>query len=99
MDLYGHLIDSLNRFDLVYLHFVEGARANFREMPAGVDMDALSARFRGPFIGNNNYDLEMAIQRREAGVIDAVVFGRLFISNPDLVERLRVGGRADDCSP
>lgn len=91
MAMYGYLIQQLNKFDLAYLHFVEGATATSREVPAGVDMDALSAQFAGPFIGNNNYDLEMAIERRAQGTIDAVAFGRLFISNPDLVERLRRG--------
>lgn len=91
MAMYGYLIQQLNAFDLAYLHFVEGATATSREVPAGVDMDALSAQFNGPFIGNNNYDLDMAIERRAQGRIDAVAFGRLFISNPDLVERLRRG--------
>ncbi|EJM55029.1 alkene reductase [Pseudomonas sp. GM48] len=91
MAMYGYLIQQLNQFNLAYLHFVEGATATSREVPADVDMDALSAQFNGPFIGNNNYDLEMAIERRAQGKIDAVAFGRLFISNPDLVERLRHG--------
>ncbi|WP_282368089.1 alkene reductase [Pseudomonas sp. PS02290] len=91
MALHGYLIQQLNRFDLAYLHFVEGATATSRDVPEGVDMDALSAQFNGPFIGNNNYDLDMAAQRRAQGKIDAVAFGRLFISNPDLVARLRQG--------
>ncbi|WP_237882275.1 alkene reductase [Pseudomonas sp. PGPR40] len=91
MAMYGYLIQQLNAFDLAYLHFVEGATATSREVPEGVDMDALSAQFKGSFIGNNNYDLDMAIERRAEGKIDAVAFGRLFISNPDLVERLRRG--------
>jgi len=91
MATYGYLIQQLNRFDLAYLHFVEGATATSRTVPAGVDLDALRAKFDGPFIGNNNYDLEMAIERRAAGKIDAVAFGRFFIANPDLVERLRRG--------
>ncbi|MBC3361511.1 alkene reductase [Pseudomonas sp. SWRI154] len=91
MATYGYLIQQLNAFGLAYLHFVEGATATTREVPAGVDMDALSEQFKGAFIGNNNYDLEMAIERRAQGRIDAVAFGRLFISNPDLVERLRRG--------
>lgn len=91
MGLHGYLIRQLNTFNLAYLHFVEGATATSREVPEGVDMDALSAGFNGPFIGNNNYDLKMAIERRAQGKIDAVAFGRLFISNPDLVARLRHG--------
>jgi len=91
MATYGYVIEQLNRFNLAYLHFVEGATATSRSVPEGVDLDALSATFNGAFIGNNNYDLEMAISRRAEGRIDAVAFGRLFISNPDLVERLRRG--------
>lgn len=91
MATYGYLITQLNRFNLAYLHFVEGATATTRSVPEGVDLDSLSATFNGAFIGNNNYDLEMAISRRAEGRIDAVAFGRLFISNPDLVERLRRG--------
>lgn len=91
MAMYGYLIQQLNKFNLAYLHFVEGATATSRDVPADVDMDALSALFEGPFIGNNNYDLEMAITRRNSDIIDAVAFGRLFISNPDLVKRLRYG--------
>ncbi|MCI8210001.1 alkene reductase [Pseudomonas sp. S25] len=91
MGLHGYLIQQLNAFNLAYLHFVEGATATSREVPEGVDMDALSAQFNGTFIGNNNYDLDMAIERRAQGKIDAVSFGRLFISNPDLVKRLRYG--------
>lgn len=91
MALHGYLIEQLNHLSLAYLHVVEGATATSREVPPGVDMDALSGLFDGPFIGNNNYDLDMAIERRGQGKIDAVAFGRLFISNPDLVQRLRVG--------
>lgn len=91
MGLFGYLVPELNKLDLAYLHFVEGATATSREVPAGVDMDALSGLFTGPYIGNNNYDLEMAIERRGQNKIDAVAFGRLFIANPDLVARLRHG--------
>lgn len=91
MAMYGYLVRQLNKFNLAYLHFVEGATATSRTVPEGIDLDALSAEFNGPFIGNNNYDLEMAIKRRAEGKIDAVAFGRLFISNPDLVERMRHG--------
>lgn len=91
MATYGHLIRALNRFDLAYMHFVEGATGGSRDVPAGVDLDALRALFAGPYIGNNNYDLDLAIQRRADRKIDVVAFGRLFISNPDLVKRLRHG--------
>lgn len=91
MATYGHLIRSLNRFGLAYLHFVEGATGGTRKLPAGIDLDVLRAEFDGAYIGNNGYDLDLAIKRRAAGKLDAVAFGRPFIGNPDLVERLRIG--------
>ena len=40
-------------------------------------------------IANNQYTPERALEGIEKGKFDAVTFGRLFISNPDLVERIR----------
>lgn len=89
METYGYLIDKLNAYDLAYLHLVEGATAGSRDLPKGVDLDALRKRFKGVYVGNNGYDLELAIERREAGLVDLVAFGRPFIANPDLVERFK----------
>lgn len=91
MQTYGYLIEQLNRFQLAYMHFVEGATATSRVVPENVNLDALRALFKGPYIGNNNYDLELAVSRRAEGKVDAVAFGRPFIANPDLVRRLRDG--------
>jgi len=43
----------------------------------------------GRYIANNNYDRQMALEAVASGHADMVAFGRHFISNPDLVERLR----------
>jgi len=52
---------------------------------------ALRAAFPGVIIAAGNYTLEKAQPLLAAGLIDAVAFGRPFIANPDLPERLRVG--------
>jgi N-ethylmaleimide reductase len=39
-------------------------------------------------MGNNGYDRDMAIKAVDGGRVDMVAFGKPFISNPDLVERL-----------
>lgn len=91
MGTYGYLIEALNRFGLAYLHFVEGSPGMARDCPSGVDLDALRSKFNGAFIGNNGYDLALAEQRLSESKIDFVAFGRLFISNPDLVARLQNG--------
>lgn len=91
MALYSYLIPQLNRFGLAYLHFVEGATGGSRELPPGVDLDALRKLFDGAYMGNNGYDLALAMERRAKGLIDTVAIGRPFIANPDLVARLRHG--------
>ena len=51
----------------------------------------LKAAFGGPYIVNEGFDLEGARAAVASGEADAVAFGKLFISNPDLPERLKSG--------
>lgn len=46
--------------------------------------------FQGRLILNSGYDRDTAEQAVAEGVADAVAFGRLYISNPDLPERFRL---------
>lgn len=46
--------------------------------------------FSGPLILNQEYNLERAEADLATGLADAISFGRPYISNPDLVERLRL---------
>ncbi len=45
--------------------------------------------FDGPLVLNQDYDLERAEADLASGLADAISFGRPYISNPDLVDRLR----------
>ena len=45
--------------------------------------------FPGAWMVNNGYTREMALEAVESGYADIVAFGRSYISNPDLVERLK----------
>jgi 2,4-dienoyl-CoA reductase-like NADH-dependent reductase (Old Yellow Enzyme family) len=47
--------------------------------------------FRGPLVLNEGYDADSALRAIDAGRGEAVAFGKAFVSNPDLVERLRIG--------
>ena len=46
-----------------------------------------------PVLANGNYDSENCFNEVEKGEVDGIVFGRYFISNPDLVDKLRLGKR------
>ena len=85
--LFEHVVESLNPLGLAYLHVVEGETGGARDSIA-FDYAALRARFDGVWMVNNGYDLPMALEAVASGRADLVSFGRLFIANPDLVERL-----------
>jgi N-ethylmaleimide reductase len=88
--LFNHVAEQLAPLKLAFLHVIEGATGGPRDV-APFDYAALRARVKAPWIVNNGYDRDMAIEAVAAGRADVVAFGRPFISNPDLVQRLRVG--------
>lgn len=47
--------------------------------------------YTGPLVLNSDYTAEQAVAEVASGLCDAVSFGRPYISNPDLAERIRVG--------
>jgi len=69
---------------------IEGATQGDRDI-ASFDYMALRRGFGGAYIANNGYTRELAIETLAADRADLIAFGRPFISNPDLVERLRIG--------
>jgi 2,4-dienoyl-CoA reductase-like NADH-dependent reductase (Old Yellow Enzyme family) len=59
----------------------------------------LKEAFGGVYIGNEKFTRESADQAIEAGEIDAVAFGKLFISNPDLPRRFALGAPLTEPKP
>jgi N-ethylmaleimide reductase len=90
-DTYSHVVRRLNDLGLVYIHVVEGATQGPREVPHGFDLQVLRRLFKGRYIANNGYDRALALDALRQGRADLVAFGRPFIANPDLVERLKRG--------
>jgi len=86
--LFNHVADRLAPLKLAFLEVVEGATGGPRDN-APFDYDELRRRFAGPYIANNGYDRQMALDAVASGHADAVAIGRPFIANPDLVERIR----------
>ena len=93
--LFNHVMAQLAPLKLAYLHIIEGDTGGARDyLP--FDYEALRSRYKqghpqGVWMVNNGYDRQMAIDVVAKGVADVVAFGRPFISNPDLVHRLRDG--------
>ncbi|WP_313077487.1 alkene reductase [Melaminivora sp.] len=95
--LYDYLVRQLAPLGLAYIHVIEGSTGGPREVEGQpFDYAALQAAYRaaggrGAWLVNNGYDGAMAREAVASGRADAVAFGRAFIANPDLVERLRTG--------
>lgn len=87
---YDYLAERLGLLKLAYLHCIEG-QTRGDNAPDAFDFQSLRQRFGGAYIANNGFTGEIARDAIVSGRADMIAFGRPFISNPDLVERLRHG--------
>jgi N-ethylmaleimide reductase len=87
---YVHLAKGLGRIGLVYLHVVDHS-AMGAPKPAEATITKMRGAFGGTIVLSGGYDGERAERDLAAGRGDLIAFGRPFIANPDLPERLRTG--------
>ena len=92
--LFDFVARELAPLDLAYMHIIEGATGGPRELPdRPFDYAELRNAYRaaggkGAWMVNNGYDRALA-EAALANGADIVAIGRPFITNPDLVERLK----------
>ena len=88
--LFLELAQALGKKGMAYLHVIEGDMMAGKNQPVtGFDYGAIKAAFGGPYMANLNYDKAKADAAIGEGRVDLVAFGKIFISNPDLVARFR----------
>ncbi|MBI3223254.1 MAG: alkene reductase [Nitrosomonadales bacterium] len=88
--LYERLVAELNGIGLVYIHVVDHSSMGAPEVSPALKASIRTA-FKGRYILSGGYDLTRANADLTAGRGDLVAFGRPFISNPDLVQKLQLG--------
>lgn len=85
---YEYLAKELNKIGIVYIHLVDHSSMGAPTVP-----DQIKQTFRNLFsntlILSGGFSRETAESVLAGGKADLVAFGRPFIGNPDLVERLR----------
>lgn len=87
---YGYIIEKLNDYNLAYLHLSEMISQEFRTMhPQKSIVPQFRKIYKGTLISCGGHTLETATNFMEKGYADLIAFGKPFISNPDLVERLK----------
>jgi N-ethylmaleimide reductase len=85
---YTSLASSLSGLGLAHLHLVDHSSMGAPK-PAPSTVRAIRERFKGSLILSGGYDRPRAEADLTEGRGDLIAFGRPFLANPDLPERLR----------
>lgn len=92
--LFTYVLDELDTRDVAYVHLIEprSSHAGMQDVSLE-DTPQAASLFRGVFktvlISAGGHTPDSALEYTEKNLADAIAFGRHFISNPDLPERIR----------
>jgi len=94
--LFNGVMHKLNGYQLAYVHMIEprstSAGGNDQvNTEAPITSEIFRVAYQGKLISAGGYDQAMGEAVLDAGLADAVAYGRLYISNPDLAERFKQG--------
>lgn len=90
-ETFTYVARRLGEMGLLYLHVVDGLAFGFHELGDPMTLEEFRAVFDGPLIGCCGYDRDTAEAAITRGAADMIAFGRPYLGNPDLVERLEHG--------
>lgn len=85
---YKYLAEQLNRIGIAYIHIVDHSAMGAPAVPETTKLQIRDS-FKNTIIISGGYTFERAETDLEKRLGDLVAFGRPFISNPDLVDRLK----------
>ena len=88
VELTKYLAKELNKFKLAYLHLM---RADFFGLQKAPVIETARQFYDGSIVGNMGYTAEEASDAIAKNQIQAIAFGHHYVSNPDLVDRIRKG--------
>jgi N-ethylmaleimide reductase len=88
--VYERLIARLNTIGVMYIHVVDHSSMGAPDVSPTLKAN-IRATFKGRYILSGGYDLARANADLGAQRGDLVAFGRPFVSNPDLVQKLQRG--------
>lgn len=87
---YVYIVEQLSRMGIVYLHLLDHSGMGGGVVPKEAKV-AFRKAFGGIILSAGGYTAETAEKDLKSEYAQLVAFGRPFISNPDLVEKLKRG--------
>jgi N-ethylmaleimide reductase len=92
--LFTYVLEQLSARKVAYVHLIEPRSSSAGSQDGNIAGAPDAAKifrkaFKGVLISAGGYARNEAMKAVEQAAVDAVAFGRLFIANPDLPERLR----------
>lgn len=89
-ELFFHLVSELNTMGIAYIHMVDHESMGAPHIPDSIK-ETVRSNFNGIYIASGGFDSLSAEREISNGHGDLVAFGKPFIANPDLVERIKLG--------
>jgi N-ethylmaleimide reductase len=87
-ETYEYLAEQLDKMGILYIHLVDHSAMGAPVVPVAIKQ-AIRSRLKNTLILAGGYSKELAEQDLDNGRADIIAFGKPFISNPDLVERMQ----------
>lgn len=95
-ELFGYVTKQLGELELAYLHVLEG---NMVDGSKKLDYQIFKNNFAGHYMANLGYTYNTAQQAIAKANADSIAFGSLYIANPDLVKRFKLGAELNQPNP
>ena len=86
-ETYTYLASHLDALGILYIHLVDHSSMGAPEVPLAIKQ-TIREKLHNTLILAGGYSKETAERDLQSGLADLIAFGRPFITNPDLVERM-----------
>jgi len=96
---FTYVCEKLNNFNLAYVHIIDALEGDIRHGANVVELSILRAAYKGVLITNGAYDKNRGEETIRNNQADAIAYGSLFISNPDLPERFKINATLNEADP
>ncbi|MBN8551253.1 MAG: alkene reductase, partial [Deltaproteobacteria bacterium] len=93
---FGYLLRELSKLNLSYVHIIERQRGDAKHGEQPLPLSFYRETYKGNLVLNGGFDLQRGNEVIAEGLAEAVAFGQLFISNPDLPVRFKTGAALNE---